>query len=102
MKVTYEVLILSEIIKLLEKLTLSQSKLKEQIMGIKEDIAAFKAEFDGALVEIQADIEALKTAVETSVQTPAEVSAALAEMTTKLEAVRNIYNPTPEIPQEPL
>lgn len=72
-------------------------------MGIKEDITTFKAEFDGALTEIQADIEALKTAVETSIQTPAEVSAALSEMTTKLEAVRNIYNPPTTVPpEEPL
>ena len=77
-------------------------KIKEIVMGIKEDFAAFKTAVDGALTEIQADIEALKAAVEAAGTTPPEVAAQMAEITAKLEAVRNIYNPTPVVPEEPL
>lgn len=79
------------------------TKLENLIMGIKEDFAAFKIAVDGALTEIQADIEALKAAAEAGGNTPPEVVAQMAEITQKLEAVRNIYNPTtPPPPEEPL
>lgn len=77
-------------------------KIKELVMGIKEDFAAFKTAVDGALTEIQADIESLKVAVEAAGNTPPEVAQQMAEITAKLEAVRNIYNPTTTVPEEPL
>jgi hypothetical protein len=80
--------------------------IKELVMGMKEDFATFKAAVDGALTEIQADIEALKIAVEAAASeagtTPPEVAAQMAEITAKLEAIRNIYNPTSGAPEEPL
>jgi len=80
---------------------LSLNQIKETLMGIKEDFAAFKLAVDTALTEIQTDIEQLKVLVEAAGNTPPEVAAQMAEITAKLEAVRNIYNPaTP--PEEPL
>jgi prefoldin subunit 5 len=76
-------------------------RIKEIVMGIKEDFGAFKTQVDAALAEIQADIEALKTAVDAAGNTPPEVAQQMAEITAKLEAVRNIYNPVTEPPVEP-
>jgi predicted nucleic acid-binding Zn-ribbon protein len=93
---------LAEIIK-------TQTELKELIMSIKDDFAAFVVavnertnQIAAALLEIQEDIERLMT------QTPPEVLAGMEEIKTKLgalattsEAIAALDNPVVPPPVEP-
>jgi predicted nucleic acid-binding Zn-ribbon protein len=93
---------LNEIIK-------TQTELKELIMGIKDDFAAFVVavnertnQIAAALLEIQEDIERLMT------QTPPEVLAGMEEIKAKLgalattsEAIAALDNPVVPPPVEP-
>jgi capsule polysaccharide export protein KpsE/RkpR len=89
-------------------------KIKEQVMSLQEDFAAFKTDIteklsslDPVLTEIQADIERLKSA---SNQTPPEVLAGMTEIQNKVaaladtaKAIAAIDNPAVEPPiEEPL
>jgi formiminotetrahydrofolate cyclodeaminase len=98
--------LLRDVLSKLDQILTTQFQLRRLIMGIKEDFTAFKSAVDEALTDIQEDIEALKVAVEAAASeagsTPPEVAAQMAEITAKLEAMRNIYNPTEPPPVEPL
>ena len=90
-------------------ITNNQIELKEIIMGLKEDFAAFVAavnertnQIAAALVNIHADIERLKN------ETPAEVAAGMAAIQEKLgalavtsEAIAALDNPVVPPPVEP-
>jgi len=83
----------------IKQILLTQQSIKELIMGIKEDFAAFQLAVNEALDEIQADIERLKNV---STATPPEVLTAMQAIQDKLTAIRNLDNPVPPVEEPPL